>query len=339
MTAAAQSKKGIRDMKIWLLLVGMLVSQASLAVGEYTQHPLTLAFIDKMVEQHQFNRKQLLNLFAKVEKKQSILEAIARPAEKVKPWYEYRKIFITNERIAQGVQFWRENQSILRDVERKYQVSAKIVVAIIGVETGYGRNTGKHRVIDALSTLAFDYPPRADFFVKELEAFLLLTKQQQQDPLNLMGSYAGAMGYGQFMPSSVRNFAVDYDGDGAINIWTNKGDAIASVANYFKAHGWQYRAPVFTLAKKSAAFNEQLLNTKAKPSRSLNEMRSLGMSPITGEYPGTLPVEALSYQLENGWEYWLGFNNYYVITRYNRSQMYALAAWQLGEAIEDAQAQ
>jgi membrane-bound lytic murein transglycosylase B len=257
----------------------------------------------------------------------------------VKPWYEYRKIFITNERIAQGVQFWRENQSILRDVERKYQVSAKMVVAIIGVETGYGRNTGKHRVIDALSTLAFDYPPRADFFVKELEAFLLLTKQQQQDPLNLMGSYAGAMGYGQFMPSSVRNFAVDYDGDGAINIWTNKGDAIASVANYFKAHGWQYRAPVFTLAKKSAAFNEQLLNTKAKPSRSLNEMRSLGMSPITGEYPGTLPVEALSYQLENGWEYWLGFNNYYVITRYNRSQMYALAAWQLGEAIEDAQAQ
>lgn len=339
MTAAAQSKKGIRDMKIWLLLVGMLVSQASLAVGEYTQHPLTLAFIDKMVEQHQFNRKQLLNLFAKVEKKQSILEAIARPAEKVKPWYEYRKIFITNERIAQGVQFWRENQSILRDVERKYQVSAKMVVAIIGVETGYGRNTGKHRVIDALSTLAFDYPPRADFFVKELEAFLLLTKQQQQDPLNLMGSYAGAMGYGQFMPSSVRNFAVDYDGDGAINIWTNKGDAIASVANYFKAHGWQYRAPVFTLAKKTAAFNEQLLNTKAKPSRSLNEMRSLGMSPVTGEYPGTLPVEALSYQLENGWEYWLGFNNYYVITRYNRSQMYALAAWQLGEAIEDAQAQ
>lgn len=339
MTAAAQSKKGIRDMKIWLLLVGMLVSQASLAVGEYTQHPLTLAFIDKMVEQHQFNRKQLLNLFAKVEKKQSILEAIARPAEKVKPWYEYRKIFITNERIAQGVQFWRENQSILREVERKYQVSAKMVVAIIGVETGYGRNTGKHRVIDALSTLAFDYPPRAEFFVKELEAFLLLTKQQQQDPLSLMGSYAGAMGYGQFMPSSVRNFAVDYDGDGAINIWTNKGDAIASVANYFKAHGWQYRAPVFTLAKKTAAFNEQLLNTKAKPSRSLNEMRSLGMSPITGEYPGTLPVEALSYQLENGWEYWLGFNNYYVITRYNRSQMYALAAWQLGEAIEDAQAQ
>lgn len=339
MTAAAQSKKGIRDMKIWLLLVGMLVSQASLAVGEYTQHPLTLAFIDKMVEQHQFNRKQLLNLFAKVEKKQSILEAIARPAEKVKPWYEYRKIFITNERIAQGVQFWRENQSILREVERKYQVSAKMVVAIIGVETGYGRNTGKHRVIDALSTLAFDYPPRAEFFVKELEAFLLLTKQQQQDPLSLMGSYAGAMGYGQFMPSSVRNFAVDYDGDGAINIWTNKGDAIASVANYFKAHGWQYRAPVFTLAKKTAAFNEQLLNTKAKPSRSLNDMRSLGMSPITGEYPGTLPVEALSYQLENGWEYWLGFNNYYVITRYNRSQMYALAAWQLGEAIEDAQAQ
>lgn len=325
-------------MKIWLLLVGMLVSQASLAVGEYTQHPLTLAFIDKMVEQHQFNRKQLLNLFAKVEKKQSILEAIARPAEKVKPWFEYRKIFITPERIAQGVQFWRENQSILSEVERQYKVSPKMVVAIIGVETGYGRNTGKHRVLDALATLAFDYPPRADFFGKELEAFLLLAKQQQQDPLSLTGSYAGAMGYGQFMPSSVRNFAVDYDGDGVTDIWHNKGDAIASVANYFKAHGWQQRAPVFALAKKSATFNEQLLNTKAKPSRTLNEWRSLGLSPVGGDYPGSLAAEALSYQLESGWEYRLGFNNFYVITRYNRSQMYALAAWQLGESIEEARA-
>lgn len=336
MTVGAHYKKGTQVMRIGLVLLGLLLSQVSYAVGEYTQHPLTLAFIDKMVDQHHFNRKQLLGLFAKVEKKQNILEAIARPAEKVKPWYEYRKIFITNERIAQGVQFWRENQAILSEVERKYQVSAKMVVAIIGVETGYGRNTGKYRVLDALSTLAFDYPPRADFFVKELEAFLLLTKQQQQDPLSLTGSYAGAMGYGQFMPSSVRNFAVDYSGDGVIDIWHNKGDAIASVANYFKANGWQYRAPVFTLAKKTANFNEQLLNTKAKPSRSLNELRSLGISPLSGDYPATSPAEALSYQVENGWEYWLGFNNFYVITRYNRSQMYALAAWQLGEAIEDA---
>ncbi|HEY6529431.1 MAG TPA: lytic murein transglycosylase B [Cellvibrionaceae bacterium] len=323
-------------MKVWVFLVSLLVSQLSYAVGEYAQHPLALAFIDKMVAQHHFDRKQLLALFAKAEKKQSILDAIARPAEKVKPWYEYRKIFITKERVEQGVQFWRENQAVLTEVERNYQVNAKMIVAIIGVETGYGRNTGKYRVIDALSTLSFDYPPRADFFIKELEAFLLLSKQQHQDPLSLNGSYAGAMGYGQFMPSSVRNFAVDNNGDGVVDIWTNKGDAIASVANYFKANGWQYRAPVFTLAKKSSAFDVQLLNTKAKPSRSLNELRGLGISPLSGSYPASLTAEALSYELENGPEYWLGFTNYYVITRYNRSQMYALAAWQLGEAIEQA---
>jgi membrane-bound lytic murein transglycosylase B len=326
-------------MKIGVVLLGLLLSQLSqlgYAAGEYAQHPLALAFIDKMVDQHTFNRKQLLALFAKVEKKQSILDAIARPAEKVKPWYEYRKIFITPERVTQGVQFWQENQEILNDVEKKYQVSAKMIVAIIGVETGYGRNTGKYRVLDALSTLAFDYPPRADFFVKELEAFLLLSKQQMQDPLTLTGSYAGAMGYGQFMPSSVRNFAVDYNGDGIIDIWKNKGDAIASVANYFKANGWQYRAAVFSLAKKSPTFKDELLNTKAKPSRNLNELRTLGIAPLSGSYPGSLVAEALSYQLETSQEYWLGFTNFYVITRYNRSQMYALAAWQLGEAIEQA---
>lgn len=323
-------------MKFWVVLLGLLLSSISHAAGEYAQHPLALAFIDKMVDQHHFDRKYLLGLFAKAEKKQSILDAIARPAEKVKPWYEYRKIFITKERVAQGVQFWQENQTVLSEVERKYKVSAKMIVAIIGVETGYGRNTGKHRVIDALATLAFDYPPRADFFGKELEAFLLMAKQQKQDPLSLTGSYAGAMGYGQFMPSSVRNFAVDNNGDGIVDIWNNKGDAIASVANYFKAHGWQDRAPVFTLAKKSATFDEQLLNTKAKPSRSLKELRGLGISPLSGNYPPNLAAEALSYQQENNMEYWLGFANYYVITRYNRSQMYALAAWQLGEAIEQA---
>lgn len=321
-------------MKVWTLVWALLVSQTCLAAGDYTQHPLTLAFIDKMVAQHNFNKKQLLTLFAKVEKKQSILDAIARPAEKVKPWFEYRKIFITPDRIAQGVQFWQENQSVLAEVEKKYQVSAKMIVAIIGVETGYGRNTGKYRVIDALSTLAFDYPPRAEFFGKELEAFLLLTKKQNQDPLSLTGSYAGAMGYGQFMPSSVRNFAVDHNGDGVIDIWHNKTDAIASVANYFKMHGWQYKAPVFTQAKISAKFDEQLLNTKEKPNKSLNQLRTQGIGPISGDYPGTLMAEALSYQQENVLEYWLGFSNYYVITRYNRSQMYALAAWQLGEAIE-----
>jgi membrane-bound lytic murein transglycosylase B len=321
--------------KKWCLL-GLLCWALPSWAGSYTQHPLTLAFIDKMVAQHQFDRAALLALFSQAEKKQGILDAIAKPAEKAKPWFEYRKIFLTDERIAQGVQFWQENQDTLRQVESQYAVPAKMIVAIIGVETGYGRNMGRHRVIDALSTLAFDYPPRSEFFTKELEAFLVLTRKEQKSPLQLLGSYAGAMGYGQFMPSSVRNFAVDFDGDGVVDIWQNKRDAIASVANYFKQSGWQYQAPVFVRAKKSTDYPESQMSSKAKPNKPLRDLIRQGFVPLNGDYPGQLLAEPLSYTVESGFEYWLGFNNFYVITRYNRSHMYALAAWQLGEAIEAA---
>ena len=174
----------------------------------------------------------------KRERKQNILDAIARPAEKTKPWSEYRDVFLTDSRISEGVEFWRANAAALARAQQEYAVPPEIVVAIIGVETRYGRNAGTYRVLDALATLAFDYPPRSDFFRGELTEFLLLAREEGVDPRSLTGSYAGAMGYGQFIPSSFRNYAVDFDGDGKRNIWTNPHDAIGSVANYFGEHGW-----------------------------------------------------------------------------------------------------
>lgn len=319
-------------------LAGILLALVtpSLWAAGYSQHPNAQIFIEKMVNEHHFKRQEVIAWLDAANKRQPILDAMERPAEKTKPWFEYRKIFLGNDRIDQGVIFWSENIDALRDAELRFGVPAKIIVAIIGVETRFGRQMGNYRVIDALATLGFDYPPRSAFFVKELEEFLVLARAQRQDPLNLMGSYAGAMGYGQFMPSSVRNFAVDFDGDGIEDIWRNKRDAIGSVANYFKQHGWQKNAPVFTRARTLVGFDPAMLNTKAKPSMSLRDMHNKGFVPLDAEFPSTLPVEALSYQQEQGTEYWLGFNNYYVITRYNRSQMYALAVWQLSEAIESA---
>ncbi len=321
---------------VFAVSLSLCTFASDLARADYATHPLAQAFMDKMVKEHNFKRQEVAALLRAAEKKPAILEAIARPAEKSKPWFEYRKIFLGADRIEQGVTFWSENAAALREAEQRFGVPAKMIVAIIGVETRFGRQMGSHRVIDALSTLAFDYPPRAPFFTQELEAFLVLTRSQKQNPLSLMGSYAGAMGFGQFMPSSVQNFAVDFDDDGVEDIWQNKRDAIGSVANYFKGNGWQKGAAVVTPARALPGFDAQALNTKAKPTVSLADMRNKGFVPLHNTYPANLPVEALSYAAETGTDYWLGFTNFYVITRYNRSQMYALAAWQLGEAIEAA---
>ncbi|TNF08531.1 MAG: lytic murein transglycosylase B, partial [Pseudomonadales bacterium] len=220
-------------------MVGLLGATSQVLAADYDGSPQVAEFIEEMTRDYGFAGEQLVSLFAEVERKQAILDAISRPAEKVKPWKEYRPIFITDKRIAQGVAFWKQNQAALEKAEAEYGVPAQFIVAIIGVETFYGGNTGNWRVMDALSTLAFDYPPRAPFFRKELREFLMLTREEQVDPISLKGSYAGAMGLPQFMPSSFRAYAVDFDGDGHINIWSNPTDAIGSVASYFKRHGWQ----------------------------------------------------------------------------------------------------
>lgn len=316
-------------------LVLALAALASTVQADYRAHPEAQSFIESMVSEHEFERAELLELFTHAKRQESILEAIARPAEKTKSWRDYRSIFVVPLRISRGVEFWREHREILRRAENTYGVPAEIIVAIIGVETNYGRNMGSYRVIDALSTLAFDYPPRAPFFRRELGHYLQLTREQKQDPLGVKGSYAGAMGYGQFMPSSYRNFAVDFDGDGLINIWTNIEDAIGSVANYFKAHGWHTGEPVALRARANAELASERLNLIDKPQTTLDQWRERGLEPIL-PLPESLPAQAYRLDGDYGEEYWLGLHNFYVITRYNRSHMYALAVYQLSRELRTA---
>ena len=224
---------------IRLLAVALILCVTDSAYADYSNNALAQDFIREMAREEGFDAAELQKLFAQVEKKDSIINAMNRPAEKVLTWGEYRKIFLRQARIESGGDFWRRNQQVLNEAESEYGVPAHIIVAIIGVETLYGGNTGSYRVIDALSTLAFDYPARAPFFRSELKEFLILSREQKQSPLILKGSYAGAMGLGQFMPSSYRAYAADYDKDGFIDIWNNESDAIWSVANYLSRHGWQ----------------------------------------------------------------------------------------------------
>ncbi len=312
-----------------------LWTNLSCAADTYEGHPAAARLIDELVDKEQFERAELERIFAAAERKESILEAIARPAEKTKPWYEYRQIFLTDKREQEGASFYREHRDVLRRAQQETGVPAEIIVAIIGVETFYGRITGSYRVIDALSTLAFDYPQRAAFFTGELKNYLLLTREQGLDPLQPMGSYAGAMGYGQFMPSSYRNYAVDFDGDGMTDIWNNPVDAIGSVANYFEAHGWVAGDRVVSAAEAAGDVGEEwFVRTRAGlvPKHTVAEFAAAGVRARDELDPEALAI-AMQFELEQGYEYWLGLHNFYVITRYNHSAMYAMSVYQLGQRI------
>lgn len=321
-------------MKFMSIFTGTALFFAALGsqAGDYSNHPDAKSFIAYMVKTHKFKEEYLQGVLDQAEKKQSILDAIAKPAEKTKPWYEYRKIFLGKERIEQGVEFWQAHENTLTQVSEQYGVEPEIIVAIIGVETRYGRYMGSHRVLDALATLGFDYPPRSKFFTSQLEHFFLLVREQKQEPTELFGSYAGAMGFGQFIPSSYRRYARDFDNDGYADIWQNKSDAIASVANYFKAHGWQSKAPVFAPASVDESAEKLTINPGKRPSTTVKLWRDQGVKIETSANDDAKAV-LLEYEFENGPEYKLGFNNFYVITRYNRSHMYALAVWELSQAI------
>ena len=291
------------------------------------------AYIEELIQQHDFSRPELEEVLAAAERRQDIIDLMRRPAERRLNWHEYRKIFLDEQRIAGGVEFWQQNQATLERAEKEYGVAPEVIVAIIGVETRYGRVTGRHRVVDALMTLAFDYPPRASFFRKELTQFLLLAREEGKNPTSLTGSYAGAMGFGQFIPSSYRNYAVDFDRDGVRDIWQNRTDAIGSVANYFSRHGWRGAAQV-TLPVQLKAETEQLLdiaNQSLRPTHSVAEMAEMGVI-VDGLDPET---RVLLLRLLGGDkpEYWLGFDDFYVITRYNHSRLYAMAVYQLGQEI------
>ena len=296
--------------------------------------PNVAAFIDEMVEKHGFDRDELGTLLSQAKIQPVIIRKISTPAEKKLTWAEYRKIFITKERVNAGATFWKENREMLERIQLETGVPIEMLVGIIGVETYYGRITGKDRVIDALATLAFEYPPRQKFFRKELVEFLILTREEEIDALVPMGSYAGAMGRPQFMPSSFRAYAVDATGDGKRDIWNNWADVAGSIANYFNAHGWKADQEVTAQATLGSAWR----GDTPKPANTLKAsetVTSLSQSGVVfaTDLPADSAGQLLTYEGQDGMEHWVGFHNFFVITKYNRSVMYALAVHQLGQQI------
>jgi membrane-bound lytic murein transglycosylase B len=310
----------------------LLAAAQSLAID--LDQPEVRSFIDTMVEKHDFDREQLRDALGDAEVKQSILDAIARPAEKTKSWAEYREIFLTPERIKAGAEFWAENEDALRQVSESTGVPMEMLVGIIGVETYFGRITGSFRVLDALSTLAFSYPPRSKFFRRELEEYLLLVREEGMDPADATGSYAGAMGRPQFMPSSYRAYAVDATGDGKRDIWNDWTDVAGSIANYFLEHGWKTGEEVAAQASLGGNWQGPVPEPKntLKPSETVASLSRKGVLFVTN-LPGDSKSELLTYEGADGIEHWVGFHNFFVITRYNRNVMYALAVHQLGQEI------
>lgn len=313
------------------------IFQVLLLLLAFAAHPICAAtlpgipeFIDSMVAKHQFNRAELERAFAHAQHQPSVIEAISRPAT-LKPWPEYRASFVNPERIRFGLEFWRKHRQILQSAEQKYGVPQEIILAVIGVETVYGRDAGKYRVLDALTTLAFDYPRRADFFRSELENYLLLARDEQYDLLDMRGSYAGAMGIPQFMPSSHRKYAVDFNGNHKIDLLNEPADAIGSVANYLQGYGWASGKRIAVRAQANEIASAWEI---ASP-------RTLAAWSVAGVVPSVNLSQEESARLTDftvaeGKEYWLAFNNFDVITRYNNSDFYAMSVFQLAEALKAA---
>lgn len=325
----------VNKLLINTIFVSTLLSVAVCAKADYSQNPDAILFINEMVQKDGFDKTQLTQWLAQAQRQQSIIDAISRPAEKTKTWGDYRKIFLTPTRIDKGKVFWKENEETLNRAEERYHVPAQIIVSIIGVETQYGGNAGKYDVPSALATLAFDYPPRSAFFKKELREFFLMVREEGiTDPSALVGSYAGAMGYGQFMPSSFRNYAVDFDGDGKKDIWHNPVDAIGSVANYLSAHGWVPDTGIAVATDVTGNEYKLLASTDLELNHTIKEARQAGIHPLH-KIPPKTDVLVMALEGDNGTEVWLGLKNFQVITTYNRSQLYAMAVFQLSEAIKN----
>ena len=294
------------------------------------------SFVNDMTARNSFDATALAALFAQAQSRQAILDAMARPAEKTLTWQEYRARFITERRINRGVAVYRDQIDALEDAAAR-GVPASIILGIVGVETFYGELTGRYRVIDALSTLAFDYPPRSAFFRGELEQFLLMAREESLDPLAPLGSYAGAMGIPQFMPTSFRSFAVDGGGDGRRDLWADWPDVFASVANYLTVHGWRSGEPISTVADISGADVAGLAAGTLALSETVGSLRRRGIRFETG-LPPESPAMLIALGGAFGGEYRVGFANFYAITRYNHSALYASAVNDLAEAITTARA-
>ncbi len=289
-------------------------------------------FIDEMVERHHFKRADLERVFRRAEQRPEVIAAIEKPAT-LKPWAEYRANFVNPQRIKDGLSFWNKNEAFLQRAQRQFGVPAEYIVAIIGVETMYGKQTGRFRTLDALTTLAFDFPRRAPYFRAELEAFLLLSSEQDFNLLAINSSYAGALGIPQFMPSNYRKYALDYNDNGHVNILHEPADAIGSVANYFKHYGWRSGEPVALQVNVS---DDKLLGDLMAARPVMGWTSDAGVS-LQGEQKTLLPPAwLLDLTLENGKEYWLAFENFDVIMRYNISSYYAMSVHQLAQAMRAA---
>lgn len=303
-----------------LIILAMLLS--GLTAQAQVDLKTVDAFIDATAAEKNLDPQWVRSIISQANHQQSIIDAMNRPAEKVLKWHEYRNIFLTDKRTQEGVVFWQKHQDVIDQVAAESGVPAEIIVAIIGVETFYGRIMGSHKVLDALYTLAFDYPKRSKFFTKELKQFLALAEESHIDPLAAKGSYAGAMGFGQFMPSSYRAYAVDFENDNKIDLLNNPQDAIASVANYLKAHKWQSGG--------------KILNLIEKPSTA---MKYNQLKPHLTDHKTQQKYTVLELDMADGSKaYWQGHQNFYVISRYNHSHMYVSAVFQLSEALKQAKA-
>lgn len=323
----------LRANALWRFIACIALALTACGAGAATAtlKPEVESFIDEMAVKHGFERRSLQALFRDAQPRPAVIRAISTPGT-ARPWHEFRALYIEERRIAGGVEFWRRNASVLARAAREFGVPEEIIVATIGVETVYGRNTGRFKVLEALAMLAFDYPPRAALFRAELEEFLLLARETGFDARGMRGSYAGAMGIPQFLPSSYRKYAVDFDRDGRADLWNSAADAIGSVANYYRTFGWQGGAPVIVPARAEGEGIEAVLAQGIKPHSTIAELKTRGVEPLSTADESAL-VTLVRVEGDNGPEYWLGLQNFYVITRYNRSVNYALAVYGLAREL------
>ena len=334
----ARRRRFFAALELGCVFVALALGTASARAATTQDYPEIESFIDYMVQAHGFKRPALQRVFDKVQIRSEIVTTMDRPREGL-PWFEYQRSFLAPQQVRNGNQYWREHAKALARAEQEYGVPAEIIVAIIGIETQYGRNTGDYPIIDALSTLAFAYPRRADYFRNELKEFLLLTREHKLDPLRPRGSYAGAIGIPQFMPSSYRRYAVDFDRDKRPDLFKSSSDAIGSVAQFLREHGWERGAPVLDEARverpDAAAALEQL---GLEPVLSVRQLMLQGVYPqpfafLATAEPGERRAALVVLEGEAGPLYRLGYTNFYAITRYNRSKRYAAAVVELGQAI------
>ena len=316
-----------------LFLAAAVCAVSNPAAAIDTHRADVKSFIDQMGDQYSFKKRQLRKLLRAAQSQPAILEAMERPAEKAKPWYEYRPIFLTERRIREGTEFWLAHRQDLDKASLSSGVAPEYLAAILGVETYYGRLTGSYRVLDALATLAFDYPARSKFFREELEQFILLTRDLKLDPLTVKGSYAGAMGAPQFMPSNYRRYAVDANADGHIDLWTNWSDVCASVGNYLKEHGWNAGEPVLSEANVEPDKTADLDGRTLVLAETVGSLKAKGVD-FDSSLPADAPAVLIAADEPDGVRWRVGYNNFYVITRYNHSALYAMAVYELAAAVK-----